>query len=627
MSLITRISLVSVIAMLAVALTLGAAGAVAFQRENQRIATAVHEGNDLAWRRAINAQVERLAAAAPSLQAEFELRRALASGVQADIDQFAQRYVLMTGDAGRYEALALLDPEGTVRFVTGDPAIGEAAARLARQVREHGDATHAVVVVGNDRFRLMYAFALKSRDRIMGYGVFALPIDPVLAAIAAETGQAVALTTAEGPRAAAPTPPFSARLAAAGVAARDEALTEIADAGHRFSVSQQPVPVADAPTARLRMGRDETAQLDALDRFALVSTGVVVSLMLAGALLVVFMMRRYLAPLATVAQSATRIAQGDVRTRIERRGVAEIAALEDAMDGMATRLREMVVQIARVGTLIRSASGALDERVGQSLSSASALNDGSREIATAMEEIAATIGQIADSTQDAKASAEHIHQNAAEGTEAVRASRSGIDALSHDMHATREVTTTLTERAREVAKVVDVIREIADQTNLLALNAAIEAARAGEQGRGFAVVADEVRKLAMRTQESTGEIGTIIDQLQHHAEAVNASVGHIGENIARTATDAGVVSERFMSIAGQVDRMTGLNLDITRAMEEHHSAAHMVSARVERLGELSRQNLTSSDAIRQTSTTLADLAKTLGDLTARFRYEDADTAR
>jgi methyl-accepting chemotaxis protein len=623
MSLIKRISIVAVLAMLTVAAVLGAVGSLALERERDRLAAAVAEGNDLAWRRALNSFVGRMAAGTGQVQDDFDLRRALSVGDAAEIQTYAERFLMLTGDSGLYQEVALLDGAGTLRYQHGEPSLAAAVARLMPGGARLSEPVQAVVITDDGRMRLLYGFPLTSRDRVVAAAVYAQPIPAVLDAMASETGQAVALMSTDGRSTSATSAPLPGALQSQVQARPRAALLEVSEGARRYSVSQQVIEARGDTPLRLVMARDETAALEALDRFVLIAGAGVTALIVAAVLLVVYLMRRYLAPLAAVAHSATRIAQGDVRVRVERRGVAEIGELESAMDTMIGRLREMVSQIAEVAGRIQRSSGALDTRIGQSHANASALNDGSHQIAMSMEEISATVEQIAASTRSAGEASDQIRREAAQGGESIAANNAGIRNLAQELQSTAATSRELNHSAANVERVLGVIREIAEQTNLLALNAAIEAARAGEAGRGFAVVADEVRKLANRTQESTVEISRIIDSLQDNARSVEGAVSSFGERIAESSGQSQAVCERFEAIARRVDEMVTLNQDIHHAMADHQRTAQQVSGRIEGFSELSSQNLASAEAIRETSASLSELATTLNGLTSRFQYRDA----
>ena len=227
-------------------------------------------------------------------------------------------------------------------------------------------------------------------------------------------------------------------------------------------------------------------------------------------------------------------------------------------------------------------------------------------VATAVTEMVATVDEIAKNTQEAAKKAEITNNNAEKGKQGVGHTITQIEHLSSNLMTSEQVVHELAKDSETIGSVLDVIRGIAEQTNLLALNAAIEAARAGEQGRGFAVVADEVRTLASRTQDSTQEIESIITALQSRTQKI---VEHMagcrtqGDESANSADSAGQMLEE---ITHDISTIMDMNTAIAAAIQQQSSVAqevnqHVVSIRdvAEQSGEMSHQNSQMSEELSQ----------------------------
>jgi len=236
-----------------------------------------------------------------------------------------------------------------------------------------------------------------------------------------------------------------------------------------------------------------------------------------------------------------------------------------------------------------------------------------------MNQMTATIQDVARNAEEAATAASETDTRAKEGYDTVSTAMTRIEALSRDINQSAESIGRLREESANIGTILDVIREIAEQTNLLALNAAIEAARAGEQGRGFAVVADEVRGLAQRTHQSTGEIESLVSALQNRANEAVENM-HTNSQSAESAVNASrSVGEALASIVTSVSTIQSMNQQIATAVEEQTSVAEDISENVVSIREVTDQNATANQQIAVSSNDLASLGSDLKGISERFR--------
>lgn len=241
-------------------------------------------------------------------------------------------------------------------------------------------------------------------------------------------------------------------------------------------------------------------------------------------------------------------------------------------------------------------------------------------VATAMYEMNATVHDVAKNTASAASSANLADQKAREGKRVVASSAQGMEQLSTEVESAAQVINELAEDARKIGSVVDVIRGIAEQTNLLALNAAIEAARAGEQGRGFAVVADEVRSLASRTQASTSEIQAMVSHLQE--SAVNATeVMNRGQEKAKEGVQHAVkASEALEEIMAAITAINDMNTQIASAAEEQSSVADEMNENLNRINMAADETSQASELTAESSRRIAEHADQLKEIVGRLKF-------
>jgi methyl-accepting chemotaxis protein len=241
------------------------------------------------------------------------------------------------------------------------------------------------------------------------------------------------------------------------------------------------------------------------------------------------------------------------------------------------------------------------------------------QTATAMNQMTATVAEVAQSASAAADSAKNADENAANGNLIVQQSINSMSQLAVQMEKTANVITHLSNESQNIGRVLDVIKSIAEQTNLLALNAAIEAARAGEQGRGFAVVADEVRTLAQRTQSSTQEIESMIATLQQGVkEAVSAMGTGIGQ-VSEANSKANLAGGALQEIVASVDNITQLNTHIATAAEEQSSVAESINRSIIEISDITKHSTQSAQELSESVGKLNALAASMQEQVKAFK--------
>ncbi|TBU97673.1 HAMP domain-containing methyl-accepting chemotaxis protein [Phytopseudomonas dryadis] len=337
--------------------------------------------------------------------------------------------------------------------------------------------------------------------------------------------------------------------------------------------------------------------------------------LLATALITLLIVR----PLKQVTDVARRIASGDLTGDIDVQRSDEIGQLLLAMQGMSRDLRGMVGRLQGGVAQISASAQALSAVTEQTRQGVNGQKEETDQVATAMSQMAATVHEVARNAEAAAASAAQADARVGSGGEVVRQTLQGIEQLAAAVSVTTQSIEQLSHDTRHIDSVLEVIKSVAQQTNLLALNAAIEAARAGEQGRGFAVVADEVRALAKRTQHSTEEIEGLLGVLREGACRSATDMRQSGERVAQVVQGARQTEEALAGIASAVAVIHEMNQQIAAAAEQQTAVAEDISRSVTSIRDIAEQSATAMEANAGSSIQLVELGRELQGMAGHFR--------
>ncbi|MGG7671393.1 methyl-accepting chemotaxis protein [Pseudomonas sp. WC2] len=339
---------------------------------------------------------------------------------------------------------------------------------------------------------------------------------------------------------------------------------------------------------------------------------------LATVLLAWLLTRSIVTPLNRAVAAARTIAEGNLTKTIEIDGNDEPARLLEALAAMQTNLRKTIEQIAGSATQLGAAAEELSAVTEEASRGLQQQNNEIEQAATAVNEMTAAVEEVARNAVSTSEASNQSTQAAREGRDQVVKTVDAIQTMTHDVQNTAQMIEGLATQGRDIGKVLDVIRAIAEQTNLLALNAAIEAARAGEAGRGFAVVADEVRALAHRTAQSTQEIEKMVAGIQNGTGEAVSSMQQSNQRTQSTLEMARAAGVALEQITQSIHQINERNLVIASASEEQAQVSREVDRNLVNIRDLATQSAAGANQTSAATHELSRLAVDLNAMVARF---------
>ncbi|GLO62841.1 methyl-accepting chemotaxis protein [Vibrio sp. MACH09] len=325
-------------------------------------------------------------------------------------------------------------------------------------------------------------------------------------------------------------------------------------------------------------------------------------------------------PLNAFDRSIASFASGDadLTARMEEFSVPEFTKLGHNFNQFVASLQSIIKNVSQVSSEVANETTNMSSRAGQVDGLASQQREETEQVATAMTEMTTTAHEISSNATQAAESAKDAEDNSSDAMRIVNAAASSVEALAGDVEQANEVVSQLEGDVQNISTSLEVIQDIAEQTNLLALNAAIEAARAGEQGRGFAVVADEVRKLASRTQESTLEIHKMIEQLKAASDAAVSTMDKSKSRSVQTVEEANAAATALVQIQESINVIMDMNSLIATATEEQSQVGKEISERIVVISDKSSESAELANENRNGSQQLNSKAQELSELVGRF---------
>lgn len=337
-----------------------------------------------------------------------------------------------------------------------------------------------------------------------------------------------------------------------------------------------------------------------------------------GSILSVYMSNKVITPLKEAVASAQLIAQGNLTGQIHATQKDETGNLLKALSEMQHNLREVISAITQSSHELTQMSSSLTESSELIVQGTSEQHDAASSMASSVEEMSVSINVVSDNALDADVGVSESARLSQKGKEVLERMNSSMQSISSSVNESALIIQTLGQESDRISEIVKVIKEIADQTNLLALNAAIEAARAGEQGRGFAVVADEVRKLADRTTKSTQEIASMIQSIQKNTQSAVISMQGGVEIVNQGSTLTAEATAVMTEVEKKSGAISGMVSEISLALKEQGIASQEIGTNVEKIAQMAEKNANASQDTAKSAHRMSVLAANMEQMVSRF---------
>ena len=587
-------------------------------RHQQLVATAIQDQR-LLWKAMRYHYRSQLEEETRALTRSRDAVKALKKGDRAALEEAALPTFRRLQAAGKMDDLLIAGRDGNVMLHAGKgPASATQQAFLKRVVNER-KLLDELATAGDGTPVLMLGFPLYSRGKPAGAAAYVVKLER-LAGDLAEEGLFSTLLLSPDRRLVFSSEDES-NLNLDTLPRLDEpAFREMEEGDSVWATTLLPLrDSAGRPVATLAAQQEVTEMARAIQRAGWLELLLGLGVLALMAALISWQMNRAFAPLKKAMQAVDDIARGDLSQNIRCQSYSEIATMLQGIEGMREQLRHIVESLlGYTGALQREASEASRIAAETSEGASRQLTE-TQSVATAMNQMSATVMEVANSATAAAQAADRANERTTEGLSTTGEVRQSIETLAQKVASGAEAIRRVEQESDAIGQILDVIRGIAEQTNLLALNAAIEAARAGEQGRGFAVVADEVRTLASRTQESTSEIQAMIERLQNGTQQAVGIMEEGREQAEQSVDRAQLAAQALESIAEAVREISQMNTQIATAAEQQSTVAEEINRSVHRISEVAEISTEGARQAADSNRRIAELADQLQALTARFR--------
>lgn len=620
MTLRSRITVVASIAIVVVAIVAVGGGLKSQQQAESRFEQATITGKSVLWRKIIASQLDSMEVGMPSVTRDRDSLDAMKNGEIAKLDETVRTVYNRLSTSKVLTKLQLIDNDGNIAFSSQSGVVGKSKRNLVLAAMRNGKIARGIERDNDGKLEAVVAFPLFARGQAVGVGVFANNLQAAIEDFKVNDDSEVLIVSPSDDLEYTTNQEMFDKLDVKIAKVGESTIDTMALDERRLAVVTLPITDNDgAALGTLVTANDYTESYNSQHTINMVSyAAMALCLVLAMIGIYMFMVFSF-RPLQTVIDGMNRIASGDLTARYSNAANDETGQLISAMKTMIEKLHGIVSNITGSTAQLSTSAEELAAITVETNDAFKRQQLQAEQVATAANEMSATVEEVARNTQMAAEASARASHEAMSGKKVVASTMESIDGLASEVEQAAQVINKLKTDSENIGVVLDVIKGIAEQTNLLALNAAIEAARAGEQGRGFAVVADEVRTLASRTQESTKEIQQMIERLQVGANEAVRTMEESRNRASASVEQAARAGTSLEAITDAVETINNMTTQIASAAEEQSTAAREIDRNVTSINQLIQQSAKGSEQTYVASEELAKLASTLQMLVSQFK--------
>jgi len=620
LSLKNRLILLSLAGLLVVSVTFLAGQHFSQSSNDNQLEQASIGYSQALWSLAVDSARGQLETETKALTRSRDITKALKAGDTAALQEHTTPTLNRLRASEVIDGLLIADMQGQILFNDGNQSPPAATLAFLRRVAGEKKVMHDLVELGANRTALGLGFPLYSRGKPKGIALFYIGLDKIATNLATSGGVITSLADKQGVTTFTSSEEEAVSLQATGVDV-SSAHNTMLDANEKvYSTTVVPLLTQQGEhLATLILQTDATGPSRL--RQTVIMTELVggIAILIIVSLAILWQMNSALRPLQKSSVAMHAIASGDLSQDIECTARNEIAEMLNGMSDMRQKLRAIVNSLLQNTDALQSVANHASGIAAEASAGASRQKTETQSVATAMTEMSSTVQEVANSASKAASAATEATDKTRQGQKAVEEVKTSIESLASNVSSGADAIRQVQQESDAIGQILEVIRGIAEQTNLLALNAAIEAARAGEQGRGFAVVADEVRTLASRTQDSTSEIQAMIERLQSGTEQA-VSVMETGRTRAddsvRQAIAANAVLEEINSAVEQISQM---NMHIATAAEQQSAVAEEINRSVINISGIAEETANGAVSSTESANQVEHYANELKALTSQFK--------
>lgn len=615
----TKITVVAITVTFLVALTLVVTAQMSSNKADERFANATIAGKKALWNKILSSEFAAMSEGTSGLSRDRATRKALKNGDYATLKESAQTTFNLLSASKVLSRMQILDLNGSVVFSAPHKA-SKTKKSLYKLALKDGKIKSGLERDDDGKLVAEIAFPLFMRGKTIGIGIFEKNLDAAVEDFKkSDNSEFFVISHTNSIEYGKNKELYNALEI--NLPEYNQAEVSIVKSDDKaYSSAVIPALSYDAkPLAHLVVLTDYTDSYNAQTTFQQISYSIVIIMLIVAGFGLFLFMKKSLNPLRVAVNDLQRIADGDLSFDIETTQKDEIGQLQKAMSTTRKQLHDMIHQIISITKSLSASSKLMSENTEMTNKSVTRQQSGLELVATAMNEMTSTVHEVSNHATNAADAATNADNESQTGNAIVIETVDSINNLASDLENATTVMSELKNDTESISTILDVIRGIAEQTNLLALNAAIEAARAGEQGRGFAVVADEVRTLASRTQESTEEINNMIGRLQKGANSAVEVMESSYERAQGSVEQAAKAGTSLDDITSSVATISEMNIQIAHAAKEQSTVAEEINKNIIEINGIAEETTQGSQHMTAASVELNNLANQLTDLVGKFK--------